>query len=396
MRGLVNSKYQFSFYNNLYATKDSEAVININDLIEIIKFGYLKTEIAQLRSAQNKKVYDKMKVSILPAVTLSGLFSERKTEGLQKHSGLMQIDIDHVNDYRNVLNNICLDSYTYVAFQSPGGKGIKVIVKINPDVSTHLEQFYALEEYYKKEFDVAIDPSCKDVARCLLLSYDPNIFCNPFSNVFEECLISEPKEVKKSTNYFPKTNVYLTNKENPLKELTEAIEKERIDITNTYENWIKVGYAISESMGANGREYFHRISQFHSEYKQEVTDKLYSRLSNNNNGSITMGTLFFLAKERGIFINFKKETSLSNLTSIAAEPAATYGNDLHEKLKKFRQRKSQEKEMSLFYIYNNVTLEELVKARPKNIKELEKIKGIGKKKIEWFGKELLEEIQLDG
>ena len=396
MRSLVNSTYQFSFYKNLYNAKASEAAININELIEIIKFGYLKNEIEQLRSAQNKKVYKKIKVSALPAVTLSGLFSERNSKGLQKHSGLMQIDIDDIKDYKSVLTNIRLDSYTYVAFQSPGGKGIKVIVKINPDVSTHLEQFYALQEYYKKEFNVVIDPACKDVSRCLLLSYDPNIFCNPFSDVFEECFISEPKEVKYTTNDLPKTNVYLSNKENPLKELTEAIEKERIDITNTYENWIKVGYAISESMGENGRVYFHRISQFHPEYKKEATDKLYNRLSNRNNGSITMGTLFFLAKERGIFINFKKETSLSSLTSIAAEPAATYGNDLHEKLKKFRQRKSQEKEMSLFYIYNNVTLEELVKARPKNIKELEKIKGIGKKKIEWFGKELLEEIQLDG
>jgi superfamily II DNA helicase RecQ len=303
----------------------------------------------------------------------------------------MQIDIDHVNDYSNVLNNILLDSYTYVAFQSPGGKGIKVIVKINPDKTTHLEQFYALEEYYKKEFNVEIDPSCKDVARCLLLSYDPNIFCNPFSDVFEECVILEPKEVKKSTNYFPKTNVYLSNKENPLKELTEAIEKERVDITNTYDKWMKVGFAISETMGENGREYFHRISQFHPDYKQEATDKLYNSVSNRNNGSITIGTLFFLAKERGIFVNFKNET---DLTSMAAEPASPYGNDLYERLKKFRQRKSQEKEMSLFYIFNNASLEELVKARPKNIKELEKIKGIGKKKIEWFGKELLEEIQL--
>ena len=393
MRSLVNSKYHFSFYKNLYNAKASETVININELIEIIKFGYLKNEIEKLRAARNKEVYNKMKVSALPAVTLSGLFSERNSKGLQKHSGLMQIDLDDIKDYKSVLTNIRLDSYTYVAFQSPGGKGIKVIVKINPDVSTHLEQFYALEEYYKKEFNVPIDPSCKDVARCLLLSYDPDIFCNPFSDVFEECFISEQKKVKYVTNDSSKINIYLSNKENPLKELTEAIEKERIDITNTYENWIKVGYAISESMGGNGREYFHRISQFHPEYKQEATDKLYNNLSIRNNGSITMGTLFFLAKERGIFVNFKNETDLA---SMAAEPASAYGNDLYQKLKKFRQRKSQEKEMSLFYIYNNVTLEELVKARPKNIKELEKIKGIGKKKIEWFGKELLEEIQLDG
>ena len=81
MRSLVNSTYQFSFYKNLYNAKASEAAININELIEIIKFGYLKNEIEQLRAARNKKVYNKMKVSALPAVTLSGIFSERNSKG---------------------------------------------------------------------------------------------------------------------------------------------------------------------------------------------------------------------------------------------------------------------------------------------------------------------------
>lgn len=389
MLKLINSKYQFSYYKNLYTSKNSKHVLNINEIIEIIKYGYLKKVITKLRLVQEKETYNKIKVSEIPAVTLSGVFSQRNSKGLQKHSGLIQIDIDQLDSYQEVLEKIIADSYTYVAFKSPGGRGIKVIVKINPDVSTHLEQFYALEQYYKDKFDVVIDPSCKDVARCLLLSYDPNLYCNPFSDVFEECYMPVRNEIKKEVQNYTEVNLKITNQEDVLEQLVQTIEKLSVDITDSYENWIKVGYAVSEAMGESGRISFHRISQFHPEYNQAACDKQYTSINKRNNGAIKLGSLIFLANEKGITVNSINHKT-SNLK--VEDPKSKYGKSLFEKLRDFRQRISKEKEMSLFYIYNNATLDELVKKRPRSIKDLEKIKGIGKKKIAWFGKELLEEI----
>lgn len=389
---LINSKYKFSFYKNLCSVNTLMTSININDLIEIIKFGYLKNEIEKLRSTQNKEVYRKIKVSALPAVTVSGIFSQRNNKCVKKHSGLIQIDIDRLKNYEEVLTKILSDNYTYVAFKSPGGKGIKVIVKINPDVSTHLEQFYALEAYYKKEFNIEIDPSCKDIARCLLLSYDPNIFCNPFSDVFEECFILEKKEVKKDFLSYSKVNLTngRNNKQYIIEQLIKIIEKEGIDITDSYENWIKVGYAISDALGALGRIYFHRISQFHPNYNQHKCDKQFTSIHKRNNGSISLGTLIFIAKQKGIIVKFNNE---NNQSIDNVNPFSVKDKNLYDRLKTFRQIVSQKKQISQYYIYNNATIKELVRIKPQNIAELVKIKGIGKKKIESFGAELLKEFQ---
>jgi hypothetical protein len=92
-------------------------------------------------------VYYLIKKDSIPCVTLSGIFTHRDSKSLVKHSGLMQVDIDKVKDYDVTLSKLCKDDYIYVCFRSPGGQGIKGIVKINPSAETHKSQFQALEVY---------------------------------------------------------------------------------------------------------------------------------------------------------------------------------------------------------------------------------------------------------
>ncbi len=49
--------------------------------------------------------------------------------------------------------------------------------------------------------------------------------------------------------------------------------------------------------------------------------------------------------------------------------------------------------MKAYHIFTNETLLELVDNRPSTIEELLKVRGIGKKKIEDFGEELLKVIR---
>ena len=189
---LINPQYRFSLYSNLFSVKKPDGEFDMNQLIETVRFGYLRVEIESLRNSigedyKNNKMH-------LPAVTLSGTFTARNAESIANHSGLIQVDIDAVPDCPQLFQAICSDAYTYACFRSPGGKGIKVVVKINPSVKTHLEQFYALEKYYNDVFKVTIDPSCKDIARCMLLSYDADLYCNPFSKVYRELIKSARKE----------------------------------------------------------------------------------------------------------------------------------------------------------------------------------------------------------
>ena len=298
---LSNTQYRFSYYKDLYSVKNPDSEIDINELIEIIQYGYISKEIEELRKTSGE-AYKEKKMH-LPNVTLSGIFSERNAEHLIKHSGLIQIDIDKIDNYNELFQDLCLDSYTYVCFRSPGGKGIKVVVKINPSAETHREQFNALERYYQTEYDVEIDKNCKDVPRPMLLSYDPNLHCNPFSDVYEELYKPEKEEKKEpvTTPTVSKKRYHKTGG-NVVEGIIDSVSASGIDITRDQSDWIKIGYALCTEFGENGRDYFHQLSKNYPKYTQKEADDKYSYLLKHNNGKTTIGTLVYLAKANGVAV----------------------------------------------------------------------------------------------
>jgi hypothetical protein len=217
----------------------------------------------------------------------------------------MQIDIDKVKDYDALFSKLCNDDYIYVCFKSPGGKGLKTIVKINPSPATHKSQFKALEIYFQEKYGVVIDTLCKDVARSMLLSYDPDIYCNPWSKVFEEMYIPEtnPKMTLKKIQFIKAEDE--SNSDDSidiLERLITSLERSHIDITSTYANWIKVGFALCTTFGEQGRTFYHRIGRMYPRYTPEETDKIYTQLMARNNGKTKLGTILYLAREAGVKI----------------------------------------------------------------------------------------------
>lgn len=302
----TNSTYVFSLYPNLITVDKPSANIDVNQLIEIIKYGYIRNVIELLRRSGSKEEYNNIKKEEIPCVTLSGIFNYRSGNGLVSHSGLMQVDIDNVEDYEGIFSKLCKDDYIYVCFRSPGGKGIKAIVKINPSPDTHKNHFKALEIYFKNQFEIKIDSLCKDLARPMLLSYDPDIFCNPWAKVFEEKYIpkTRPKNTAGLSSGARKSRTNYTDESIDLIErIIASLEKSHIDITHSYGNWIKVGFALCTTFGEQGRAYYHRIGRMYPRYNSEETDKTYTQLLANNNGGTTLGSIVFLAKEAGVKIN---------------------------------------------------------------------------------------------
>ena len=249
---LINSEYLFSLYPNLLTVDKPTSNIDINQLIEVIKYGYIKDIISTLRGPISKKEYDLIKKDSIPCVTLSGTFTHRDRKSLVSHSGLMQVDIDKVEDYDATFNKLCKDDYIYVCFRSPGGKGIKAIVKVNPSPDTHKSQFQALKLYFKTKYGIVIDSLCKDLPRPMLLSYDPDLYCNPNSNVFEEMYVEKAYERKaiRSPKLLSHAKRDLQDEDiDVIERLINALEKRHIDITRSYEYWIKAGFAICTIFG---------------------------------------------------------------------------------------------------------------------------------------------------
>lgn len=76
----------------------------------------------------------------------------------------------------------------------------------------------------------------------------------------------------------------------------------------------------------------------------------------------------------------------------AEENIKNNDNDLYEEIRKYRYNKSKEEGNKPYFLFNNNTLDLLVKEKPKTKEELLKIQGFGQVKVDKYGKELLEII----
>ena len=126
---------------------------------------------------------DLSKKNWLPCFTPTGVFNHRSLGGLQSYNGVICLDLDHLEDPESVKAQARELDWVRAAFITPSGKGLKVIVL----TSSNLEQYKETEEFVAAKFleatGVARDNRCKDVARIQFISYDPELYHNPESQV---------------------------------------------------------------------------------------------------------------------------------------------------------------------------------------------------------------------
>ena len=174
-----------SFFKNK-ESKISEAK-SVSYILELIKSGDgIRDQLNAIRNENDKAKKDKLKGE-LPMITFSGTFvNGRKAENLQNYSGIICLDIDKIEAFKEVEELIKVNQYTLAVFLSPSGNGLKVLIKVNGDAANHRRNFYSLQEYYKNFLNIEIDKACKDIPRGAFISYDPDIYINKDSILWDE------------------------------------------------------------------------------------------------------------------------------------------------------------------------------------------------------------------
>ena len=106
-----------SYFENIKRQKTKD--IAINEIFKFIRTGLVKSNIELLRKADEQKEREKIKQA-LPAITVSGIFNKGHSQSdFKQHSGLIQIDFDHVPDPKQLKALLSNDIFTYCAFISP-------------------------------------------------------------------------------------------------------------------------------------------------------------------------------------------------------------------------------------------------------------------------------------
>ena len=177
---------QINFMDSLNGSNNR--IVEVQKVLEQIKKGFWEKQIDDIQYHINNgdtEQADELKVK-LPAFTISATYKDkRKKENVESYSGLLHLDYDKLDNIQDVKSKIISNPYTYATFVSPSGKGLKVLVKCDNDLSTHTYAFNTLRTYYDNLLDIESDKSVKDVLRLCFVSYDSDMYLNENSKVFK-------------------------------------------------------------------------------------------------------------------------------------------------------------------------------------------------------------------
>lgn len=282
---------KISLFKNAKDSKPKE-ITTIDAFLEGVRCGTWRKQTERIRNELDLDIKKSLKSSIVPAVTVSGVFSQRNKDGLLEHSGFMSIDFDNVEDAKGVDK----DPYTYACVKSVSGNGYFLIVKVDPEM--HLESFRWLSEYYYKTYGLMLDEAPKSKASLRFASYDPDLVINKKS---------KQSKVKKREKKKPKGLPLALTGDEIGGLITEAVQG-GINICEDYSDWLNVGFALASNMGETGRAYFHHLSGVSPKYKVSATDRQYNACLKGQRDGITIASLYWMLQQAGIEMP-KQETS---------------------------------------------------------------------------------------
>jgi len=284
------TKIEISVYNGVRDTKGRRSTVY--DFLTNVNYK----AIDELRLCSDNERRRQIKLS-LPQATVSGVFSpSRSAENLAKHSGLICVDIDrkdntHISNFDTLIPDL-FSQMEEVAFaaHSVSGNGYFLIIPLKYP-KLHREHFKKLVQVFA-EYEINIDRACGDVCRLRCQSYDLHQYVNlnakPFTGIYTE------------SRMFPIFHSVKDDTEEKVARLCRQIEQYHIDLTSSYDDWVKIGAALS-TLGENGRQWYHLCSAQNAKYNASECDSKYNNHLRTTR-KITIGTFFHYCKQAGLWL----------------------------------------------------------------------------------------------
>ncbi len=290
----TSTQIKVSAFRNVYSDQPHDI-----DLTRWLK-GIPKYDqiIACLRSCGDDKKRKQIKRS-LPCFIPAGVFSQPKDECLKKFSGVMCFDFDHLPDTKAIKQQIIQNPHVYYAGLSAGGHGLFALVSVARDAIGRWREYYkALGNGFGPVSDY-VDLKCTNISRRRFYSHDPEPFFNPHAldKPFTLPWLDKEQTRVLKHNYLHRT----TDHDKTINRLVVCIERDKADITADYNHWISIGGTLANIMGEQGREYFHRISQFYPGYNPQEVDRQYD-YSLGQPPDFGIGIILDIAKKNNVLL----------------------------------------------------------------------------------------------
>lgn len=153
----------------------------------VIPAGTLADRVAAIRACQDPALGKMLKGS-LPGVTPAGIFHpKRGLEHWQSVSGLIMLDIDHLDDgaLESLARHVPDAAWVTAAWRTASGRGLRILVKVDPatllhgdrpDPNRYTAAWTTLAQWAHDTWGIDADEAAKDASRLSYLSHDPEAF----------------------------------------------------------------------------------------------------------------------------------------------------------------------------------------------------------------------------
>lgn len=173
----------------------------VKQTLKRIKDGASKESVEKIREKYAKKEEYATDKIFLPSVIFAGIADRvskdkkgfdtlRNDECVSQHSGFFVIDFDDV-DTEVIKARLKKDTYIYACWRGVT-KGAKALVKCPPNITKHSEYYNAFLSRYPE-----LDSTSKNIGRLCFESYDPELFVNEGSLVWDKTMTDEEYQVFK-------------------------------------------------------------------------------------------------------------------------------------------------------------------------------------------------------
>lgn len=145
-----------------------------------------------------------------------------------------------------------------------------------------------------------------------------------------------------------KTTTHNTSR-SEVETIIQKIEAQQIDIATAYGDWRNIGFAFADEFGEEGRELFHRISQFYADYTAPECDRQFDSCLKAHGQGVSLKTFFFHAKQAGIALS-KPKSRKEEKTAEMPNLSDSLFPELPEFLQKVTQVASSKEEKDLLLL----------------------------------------------
>lgn len=323
-----------SFQKDTWSAFSKE--MTIDAVLKEIHSNKYKVQVQNLRSLlkTNKKEEYNSHKRTLPAVTFCGIFDgERKKSKIKKYNSVIVLDVDKLGE--KLLDKVkeCFhnDPFVFSFWESPSKEGVKGLVSITYNFElnydnldrAHKGAYIRLTNYFKEKYNIELDNSGSDITRLCFLTHDPQITTkdtiSPF-NITEKDILPTDDSKKTSIKVELKFGSNRDAKYNPSKRnapsdrytiaaIIRFLEKKKLSITFSYEEWYKVAMAIANTFTYDiGEKYFLKISSFDKDKFDEVECKNFlTNCYETRSGGIKFNTIVYFANEKGYITKKQRE-----------------------------------------------------------------------------------------